>query len=354
MAKAERKTQKKKNGPTKKIRTVAARTRADKVLAQGVGKAAVRPFGGIDTMSKQSWDAFHPAHAPLPRSVGPYAVVRTTGKINSNNSLMMFGTFCTHNDSSRPLWSNICAIGSVNPAGQVNAAGNTQYYTVGAPSSTTGGPTSSFTCVPAAISVQLMNPGALQTTSGIMEAAACPAQLALGGNTITYNGVAQQFISYFKPRLMSAGKLALRGVQVDSYPLSMADISQFRDCAIFPTSNDSASAPAIEWLGSTAGTIGVNSLTPMGWAPIVVHNPQTQPLEFLVTIEWRVRFDISNPAVSSHKHHGVSTDKAWDDGIKRAVNLGHGVMDIAERVANYGAAIAPYVRRGQQMMLLDG
>lgn len=183
-----------------------------------------------------------------------------------------------------------------------------------------------------------------------MEAAVCPAQLALGGSALSWNGLSEQFISYFKPRLMSAGKLALRGVQMDSYPLSMSDCSQFRDCAIFSTANDSASAPLIQWLGSVAGTIGTDSLNPMGWAPIVVHNPSGQPLEYLVTIEWRVRFDISNPAVSSHKHHGVTTEHAWDTAVRRAVALGNGAMDIAERVANYGAAMAPMLRRGQLML----
>ena len=130
---------------------------------------------------------------------------------------------------------------------------------------------------------------------------------------------------------MSAGKLALRGVQMDSYPLNMSALADFR-----PVANTADAA--VTWDAT-------NLIHPLGFAPIVVINQastETPPLKlnFLVTVEWRVRFDIGNPAVASHTHHGVSSDQHWDDLIRQAVQKGAGVADIVERVANAGGAIA--------------
>jgi hypothetical protein len=83
---------------------------------------------------------------------------------------------------------------------------------------------------------------------------------------------------------------------------------------------------------------------PTGWAPMLVSNPQRVNLEYLVTTEWRVRFDLLNPASAGHTHHPIHGDGEWDRLMKQANSLGHGVQDIAETVANVGQAVETAAR----------
>jgi hypothetical protein len=144
-----------------------------------------------------------------------------------------------------------------------------------------------------------------------------------GGKTETWNTMFDRFVEFQSPRMMAAGKLALRGVRCNSYPLSMSHVSKFTELV---TSADSRAV----WNNTTAA--------PAGWAPIMVYNPQGIGLEYLVTIEWRVRFDLTNPASSGHVHHPVASESAWDNTMKAASSLGNGVREISEVVANIGAA----------------
>lgn len=307
----------------------ASRATADRVQAQGVGKTVSKAFANGNSRAdyRRCWDAFHSSHLSLPRAVGPYTIVRTTTSITTNAAMNVFGTFRV-NTNAGTEWCDVCGVSSVNAALPINASSNTNAYAVPIPGAYGAAAGSGLTCVPSALSVQIMNGNALQTTSGIVYAAVCPAQLALGGRAGNWNAFESEIVSYMKPRLLSAGKLALRGVQMNSYPLSMSQVSEFTGA----TQLDSGS---LSWLGEAAAS-GRDSITPMGWAPIAVVNPTQLSLTYLVTIEWRVRFDISNPAVSSHSHHPVTSDAQWGSMIKSAVSLGNGVMDIVENVATMG------------------
>jgi len=312
--------------------TNGRRSRADKVLAQGTGKAVSRPFGSRQrAVGLEGWDAFSPAHLPLPRSVAPYTVVKTTSLLTSSARVNIFGSFARtiNTEDNKSRWSLYGALFSVNSANPINAASNTRLEPIpfpGVPVTGTG-----ITAVPSAISVQVMNPNPLQTTEGIVAGAVCKTQLDLRGRTETWAEFGSEFISFMRPRLMSAGKLALRGVQLDAVPLNMNALSDFRPLS-------SSGAADVTWDTS-------QSHYPEGWSPIVIINngsSETPPLSlnYLVTVEWRVRFDIGNPAVSSHTHHGVTSDAHWDNLIKAAESRAHGAMDIVERVASAGAAAA--------------
>jgi len=320
---------------------VKMRTNADRVLTQGTGKAVSRAFGNT-RIPKQlglpggAWDAFNSCHAPLPRSVGPYTVVRTSRLFSSNDKINIFGTFRIHpaagtsGADNGPYWSNIiCAHGKTS-VGPIHTGPSTAFSITNMPG---GNPVaaetdnSCFTCCPAAISVQIMGSESVMNATGQLAAAVCPARLDLSDDSRSWETVEQEFVAYFRPRLMSAGKLVLRGVQMDSHPLSMADVSDF-----LPMRGSNVDLPAQAWGGPAAPH-------PQGWAPIVVYNPGQTTLSFIVSVEWRVRFDLSNAAVASHSHHGVSTDAAWDKHIQRASAALPGVLDIVEKVANTGMAI---------------
>lgn len=303
------------------------RARADKVLAQGTGRSVTRAMGSQKGTGLQAFDAFSPVHLSLPRAVGPYATVRTTKAFSSTDKVMLFGTYRNGSFGSQSFnqWTNTVCVSEVL-AGPVNASNAARHWVVPLPGSTAGG---TLTCVPSAISVQIINGQALQTTAGILYGAVCSTQLALAGTSGTWADLSDHLISFMKPRLMSAGKLALRGVQLDSYPLNMSDCSEF-------TSPVQDADATFTW--SAAGGASGRAFTPSGWAPFAVLNPSAVPLTFLVTVEWRTRFDMANPAVSSHIHHPVTPDSTWDALVQRAVSLGHGVKDIATVVASAGEA----------------
>ena len=302
----------------------ASRSRADLVLAPGVGRVPSRPFGSIRGEGLKCWDALHPSHAPLPRAIGPYAVVRTTRIFSNNHRHNVFGTAVDLNGS----WSNTVCWSSVNGANAINGAANTYRTGENLPGSNVGD-NSTFTVVPSAFSVQVMNQNPLQTTAGLVYAAVCPTQLSLIDNTRTWDTFESQFVAYMKPRLMSMPKLAIKGVQMNSYPLNMAAISNFEAMA-------NHGDHAMTWESTTGDAGNAQYLT--GWAPIVVVNTGSNSLTFAVTVEYRVRFDISNPAVASHVSHPCTPDKVWDNMTRSAAALGNGVMEIAEGVANMGHA----------------
>jgi hypothetical protein len=282
------------------------------------------------------WNAFHPCHLPLPRAVGPYTVIRTSKLITTSDKYVQFGTFV----NGSALWLNTVAISSVDEAAAVNAVDNTRRWTVPTPAvaAVTG---SGFTCVPSALSVQVMNNNALMDASGIFGGAVCHTQLSLGGRTETYNDLSSEIISYMRPRLMSGGKLALKGVQADSYPLNMSLLANFEAVSL----NDEG---PFEY---DAGPYAA------GFAPIVFVNQNKQEISYLVCVEWRVRFDIGSAAVASHVHHGVTPDSTWNKCIEKAVSLGHGMKEIADVVATVGQGVsnvrAAFARAGGHPMLVD-
>jgi len=215
-------------------------------------------------------------------------------------------------------------VGDVNQTLDINAANNALFTT-----SPLSGLGDAATVCPSAFSVQILNPQALQTTSGIVYAGVMNTQAAIAGRTETWDSYADKFVQFQAPRLMSAGKLALRGVQIDSYPLNMSEVSNFTP---------------IRKVGDNVGTYTVGSAETRGWAPIIIYNtgaggPAGLELELLITTEWRVRFDLDNPAAASHSIHPVATDSAWDKMMRYKASLGHGVQDISDLVATAGTAL---------------
>jgi len=146
----------------------------------------------------------------------------------------------------------------------------------------------------------------------------------MSGNTNTYTALGDHFVSFMNPRLLSAGKLALRGVQIDSYPLNMSEVSTFAQVhhQVDTTTDYDDAMP--------------NAL---GWAPIMVYNPDAVALEYLITMECRVRFSVFNAASASLRHHGYTPDSVWNRMLQDATSMGNAVKDIADIVANTGMAV---------------
>lgn len=307
------------------------RGNAVSVLAQGAVAAPRRNFGTQKTNGsslaamKMCLDARIPRTIGLPRAVGPYTVIRTTVLHTSSAKFVMFCPF-VNNDSSinDTKWLTWCGIESVS--GGVPIVGTSNTRPISMPMSSLGG---ACEVVPAALTVQVMNPASLQTADGVFAMARVNQQMSLGNSSalLTYNDVATRVISYYSPRILTGGKLAIRGVKCDAYPLNMSEYSQFMPITGF--------AAPFTWS---------NNQRPAALSPIVfVQENGTQvgdnkPIDFMVTMEWRVRFDPGNPATASHTHHDITSDSTWNSLVKHMSTGLHAVEEIAETVANVGRA----------------
>lgn len=129
----------------------------------GAGAITSRPFGGNATPSSLSlrgaerfWDATHPSHLALPRSTGPYQVVRTTKLFKSPAEYIQFGPSVNKDG----MWNATCAIASVDATQPINGVGNTYMWDMPFPGNSLTN--AALTAVPSAMTVQILNPQPLQ------------------------------------------------------------------------------------------------------------------------------------------------------------------------------------------------
>lgn len=291
-------------------------------ITQNVAVSVNTPFGDNPKHATiaAGLDAFNPCSVPLPRAIGDYTTIRTTQVVTSSKQLNLFGSVSDSRTTDNK-WSTICVQGGSGN----NAINGVDATYVHAFDTMVGSSWDYARMVPAAFSVQIMNPNALQTTAGIVYAGRCRQQITLANKTQTWLELANELVSFSNPRLMSAGKLALKGVQLDCVPFDMNAMSDFK--TRFPSgSGDYANNDA--------------AIKFDGLAPIFVYNPEEIDLQYLVCCEWRVRFDPSNPAYAANTYHTPSTLGYWDALQRAASYAGNGAYDIAERTAaNHGPAI---------------
>lgn len=309
-----------KNGKSGKKRNGnggATVTRGFRGITQSVAVSVNNAYG--DTAKPQTviqgLDAFDSSHVPLPRAVGDYTVIRTTEVVPADESFNLLGPVKI-NGSFSDTWSNICAFQSVDANLAVGATNNTKRRTF---SSMETGSWGDARITPAAFTVKIMNPEALQTTNGIVYIGRARQMLNPGGSTRTWGELANELVSYSSPELCAAGRLALRGVKVDAVPYDMNSLADFR--------------PLNQNIGTAAFTWQNDSSLFDGFAPIFVYNPNRVNLQLMICCEWRVRFDPSNPAYASHTYHRPSTMGYWDRVQRIGSALGNGVMDLAEKSA---------------------
>lgn len=306
----------KRGEPARKIRTKKdMRAEAPSVLAFNVAKAPGKAFGApAGGPSPHTFDARSTRHVPLPRSIGSYTVIRTTRRISSNKGVMAFGAFkqsMGKNSAQAGRWTNICAYGDVVRGTALNGASNAEKYVM--PMNNFG---TAFMCVPSGITVQVMNPNSLQTTEGVLYATVPTVQLKMGGDTRTWDQLGTDLISYQSPKLISAPSLALKGMVAHSFPINMEELAQFT---------------SLEATSDGTFTYDTDEPEPTGWAPIIVYNAGSNlDIEYLVTMEWRVRFDPNNPASSMHRDYGYTSQSAWDSMVRGAKKLGEAFMSMEQ------------------------
>lgn len=277
-----------------------------------------------------------PQHLSLPRAIGPYSITRSTAvmEVNSCGSIL-FGTFMERGSGE---WTNIGAVTAFTAStGAINASGNAAVFTMpGIDNPTLGTAT---TLVPSAMTIQLMNPEALNTTKGIVYAGVMNQVPQIGDSTQSWTDFGKNFVSFNKPRLLSAGKICLSGVTADLCPMNMEALAHFSGIQGYKPTDIPGGTGAYTWDMEPANASSL-AADPAGFAPFVVYNPDCVSLQFLVTTEYRLRFDISHPASSTHTFHRPASLATWSNVISGMTALGNGVKDIATVVANAGEARA--------------
>jgi hypothetical protein len=276
---------------------------------------------------------------------------------------MLFGTFrgsYERLDVGGPLqnpleikkegWAPYCAVSAF--AGSTNSPSDVSTFYKIAGLDQLG---ESATIVPSALSVQVMNPNALQTTNGILYCGRMKTQFRGEDSAELWDNLANEFISFQSPRLCSAGKLALRGVKVDAAPFNIKELQDF-DRIIDPMDGTGA-VVNLPWSSASEGSGEqiVNSRFMMkGFAPIAIANPGGVNLQYLVTMEFRCRFDLGHPASSTHVHHQPATEATWASHIKNMLSAGHGALDIADAVAQSGQLFNRALPYGREALALMG
>lgn len=265
----------------------------------------------------QYFDATSLVHLPLPRAIGPYITLKTTCLVSTTDQVCIFGSFAYTRQSK---WTNTCALSSVDAMNPINGTDNTRRHEYPLNSLSSG----VETLVPAKVTVQIMNPGALQDTRGTILGSVLNYVPILQDDTSTWAQWADRVTAFNQPRLMSAAKLALRGVKASCVPMDMNDLSDFThfhetlDPLVF--TND--------WIN------------PHGFAPVFAFNPNGILINYLVTTEWRCRFDASNPAVSTHIKHNSTPPSLHDKIVNSLPHFGTGFKELADVVADVGIAAA--------------
>jgi hypothetical protein len=291
-----------------------------KGIKQGAGRSVAQAFQKTSPKSiRAAFDAFSTTHLALPRATGGYLTVRTTDICSGTEVMNLFGPI-GRKDSIAFDWTNISRMSSVAAGAAINGAANTKVDAFDSMTST------GFTrskAVPAAFSVQVMNPEALQTTTGMVYIGRAKNVLNLADDTRTYTALGVDLVSYTNPRLCSAAKLAMRGVQVDAIPYNMSELANFRGVQF------QSDAATYTW--DTTDNFDYE-----GFAPIFVYNPDGVDLQYLVCCEWRVRFDPDYPAHAAHTFHPPSSDEVWSKATELFDCEGNGARDIVERVALTG------------------
>jgi hypothetical protein len=312
-------------------------------IKQGVGVITRAPFpktkmkkrtSGVSL--KNALNAMNPCHLPLPRAVGGYTVIRTTDIVNSSDEAVLFGTMKgPANQFTETTWLSSVGVKNANgavdlPINDTSGSGSAFFLpSVALAESSING----ARMVPAAITVQIMGSASLQNAAGIVYIGRSKTVLDLMGDSRTWNEVMKELVAYSAPRLCSAGKLSLRGVQVDAIPNNLSVLSDF-----VPRRNPANGQQV--WSDSTY------ACDFEGFGPIFVYNPDQVSLRYLVTIEWRMRFDPLNPAYAGHAVHKPASESTWSQVISSAESMGHGVKDIADVAADagmVGVAAAPFL-----------
>jgi len=292
-------------------RTVQSARSSRKRIAKSTGK--------MQAVIKHGLNAFHPLHIPLPISTGKYNVVRVSSVVTSDSYLTLIGAMDysaagshTYHDSA---WTNYAGISRSNGTDLLNG----QWNALSLPSPTGSDSRGYAEVVPAAVSVQVVNPASLTTAAGVVYMGRCATTLSGvdAGDTRTVSDLCDALISYSHPKVISGAKLAMSPQQVNCIPANINELTDFKELG--PPSDQANPQTSFSW--DTAYDFS-------GFKPAFIINPQKQTLTYRVCIEFRVRLSPFNPMHATQQLHKPVSHDMWHKLVGSAESVGHGVEDV--------------------------
>jgi len=244
--------------------------------------------------------------------------------------VLVFGAFAAEG-ATGTNWAPVLAIADVVHSNPINGAGNTFLYKF----SNFDGLGSASEYTPAALTVKVTNPNALQTTSGTVQLTRVQGNTSYGGTTTAWSTAAEALLSNCKPRVVSASELALRPLYGHGIPNDFTEMARFDRLML-----SSELASPYTWAGQ--------AFHPAGFTPLLVYNSTTASgsstptaLSYEVTMKWRVRVTPDNPFSSTHTYQPVASAGMWQSVVAHHSAITSGF----EEAAAAGAIWAARARR---------
>ena len=255
-------------------------------------------------------------------------IIRTSETFSNNSEVSIFGAFHRNGQEDTHGWTSQFCAQSFDAAVAMNGTNNALGRTYSAMNAAAW---DFAECVPAAVTVQVINPEALQTTAGTVFAGRLRTLPSMIDRSITWRDFANNFLSYNAPRVCSAAKLALRGIQMDGAPYDMSSLASFQP-------RKTTLGGAYSWDGTTTDVKDNSDVD--GFGPMIVYNQGSggiRPnLTYIVTPEWPGRSAPSNPAQPAAQCYPPPSHTPPSPAIKALDDVGNGAVDIVERVAAAG------------------
>lgn len=312
-----------------------------------------------ETGAQYGINAFSPIHLPLPRPVAPYSVVRTIQNFtitgNGTPQMMCFLPFQEMIPGTsglgsavrtRPFLKSYCgyAVSNTGTSPSIDGLDFLNFSALG----NQAGIASGIECVPAAMTIRITCPSALQNATGQFflgrwAVAGDPRQYS------TYEDMRSGFLSFGQPRPLTAARLAMRGVEVSSVIRDMNVASDFLPLH--------ASDPGDKRV-TVAAYQNESTVSPWpGFTPIFLLAEDSvtseTSLNVQVAVEWRWRFALDNVAASTHTYHKPAAPSTWGHIMEAAANVGHGVKviaDAAPAVAEAATAATRFIKTAGPML----
>lgn len=268
----------------------------------------------------------------LMQPTSPYTILRHTAIFSTNANVLLFGTWAIET-STGTVWCPIVAVSDVNSGNPINGAGNTTLHKF----ANFDGLGTGAEIVPAAFTVRIINPNALQVTSGVLTASRLQGGGNYGNSSATWSSAATTSFGNCAPLIMSGSQLAMSPVQCHALPADFTEMARFDR---FILSTDAVSLPnPYTWTSQ--------ALHPAGFAPILVRNEIVpsgsttySSLTYEVTVKWRVRVSPENPFSSTHTYQPVSSATTWQDAVATATTIASGFETAAAIAARIRGAAA--------------
>lgn len=322
------------------VKTTAKRTSAKQTVRttnrQKARKSKPKVQSAARALARCCLNARHGAHLPLPRAVGPYAVIRRTHTIAMTQRFGLFGPMKAVDSFGVPNWTTCIGVLDLQADSTIGTNGNAVLR------SWLAGNLIGAEAVPAAFTVRVLCSAPYNTAAGIVYIGQCKQKIHLGSYTATtWTQLAQNLVAFAGTTGVPVPSLLTHPRQVHAVPGDLATMTDFEPLM---SGGEGAVTISSQFSHEFAGLL-----------PIYVYNPNTASLQLEITTEWRMRFPQDSPMQTAMQLHPPSSERTWyqaisdtlDSGVHVAEEISGGVealFGFGKKIAEIGTKVAPVVR----------